>query len=280
MSVVLVRNSYGKSRVRLTKVERHPDRHDLFEWSLDIQLTGDFAPSYSVGDNRNVVATDTMKNTVYALAADAPLESPEAFAIRLGRHFLRYPQVSGATVDIQVAAWKRIDSQGQPHPHSFVGGGSEKRVCTVVTDRTSERVTSGLTDLLVLKTTDSAWRDFHRDEYRTLPDTSDRILATSVTAAWTFLRPAMWDAVFATAREAMVEAFAGHNSLGAQHTLQAMAEAVLVAVPDIEEVTLTLPNQHRIPMNLEPLGRANTNSVFVATDEPHGLISGSFRREG
>lgn len=281
MAVVLAHNSYGKSRVRLTKVERHPDRHDLFEWSVDIQLSGDFAPSYAVGDNRNVVATDTMKNTVYALAADGPLGSPEAFALVLAKHFLRYPQVASATVRVTADGWHRIPVNGTPHPHAFVGGGGEKRVATAVADRTGERVESGLTDLLVLKTTDSAWRDFHADEFRTLPDADDRILATSLTAAWTYTRPAGpadWDGVFAAVRGAVVAMFAGHKSLGAQHTLQAMAEAALAAAPDVDAVTLTLPNRHRIPVNLTPLGRANANAVFVATDEPHGLISGTLRR--
>src|SRR5205085_3665592 len=86
MPTVLVHNAYGKSRVRLTKVQRHADRHDLFEWSVDVQLTGDFAAAYTAGDNRQVIATDTMKNVVYALAADHALRSPEAFAFAVGRH--------------------------------------------------------------------------------------------------------------------------------------------------------------------------------------------------
>jgi len=279
MAVLLTHNAYGKSRVRLTKVERHADRHDLFEWSFDIQLEGDFAPAYTVGDNRNVIATDTMKNTVYTLAADGPLGSPEAFGLLLGKHFLGYPQVSAATIAITVDGWQRIEIDGVAHPHAFVGSGAEKRTCTVNVDRKHEMITSGLTELLVLKTTDSAWKDFHRDEYRTLPDAEDRILATSVTAVWMCSAPKDWNATHAAVRLAMIEAFAGHKSLGAQHTIHAMGEAVLNEVPEVNEITLTLPNRHRIPMNLTPLGRANTNSIFISTDEPHGLISGTIRRE-
>ena len=278
MSVVLTHNGYGKSRVRLTKVERHADRHDLFEWSIDVQLSGDFAPAYSVGDNRQVVATDTMKNTVYALAADAPLGSPEAFALVLTRHFLTYPQVGTATVAVQVDGWRRIEVGGQPHPHAFVGAGGERRVCTVTADRQRVGVTSGLSDLLVLKTTDSSWKDFHRDEYRTLPDADDRILATSLTATWAYSRPTDWNATFGAVRTALLTSFAGHKSLGAQHTLQAMGEAALAAAADADEITISMPNRHRIPVNLTPFGRANANAVFVATDEPHGLITGTLRR--
>jgi len=278
MAVVLTHDSYGKSRVRLTKVERHADRHDLFEWSVDVQLRGDFLPAYAVGDNRMVIATDTMKNTVYALAADQPLASPEAFALLLGQHFLTYSQVSSATIGVQADSWQRIEVGGRQHSHAFVGGSSERRVSTVSANRSSIRVTSGLNDVLVLKTTDSSWKDFHRDQYRTLPDAEDRILATSLTASWTYVRSTDWNAVHATVRAALFESFAGHKSLGVQHTLQAMGAAVLDAAPDVDEVTLTLPNRHRILMNLAPFGRENSDAVYVATDEPHGLISGTVRR--
>ena len=286
MPTVLVHNAYGKSRVRLTKVQRHPDRHDLFEWSIDVQLTGDFAAAYTAGDNRRVIATDTMKNVVYALAADETLTSPEAFALVLGRHFLTYPQVATARLEISVDGWRRIQVGGRPHPHAFLGHGPEKRTCAVSADRDGQRVTAGLTDLLLLKTTDSAFRDFHRDQYRTLPDADDRIFATSVTAEWNFDRPTAWEAAHAAdwdaahliACRALLETFATHKSLGVQHTLHAMGNAVLAAIPGIEEITLTMPNRHRLLVNLQPFGRENASAVFVATDEPYGLISGTVRR--
>src|SRR5262245_29644133 len=227
MPVVLTHNAYGKSRVRLTKVERHADRHDLFEWSIDVRLTGEFAAAYTAGDNRQVIATDTMKNVVYALAADGPLGSPEAFALVLGRHFLTYAQVASALLRIEVEPWVRAQIDGRPHPHTFLGAGGGRRTCTVAASRGGEQVSAGLADLLVLKTTESAWRDFHTDEYRTLPDADDRILATSLTAEWKYAGAADWDAAWAAARRALVEAFAGHKSLGAQHTLHAMGEAAL-----------------------------------------------------
>lgn len=279
MPVVLAHNAYGKSRVRLTKVQRHASRHDLFEWSIDVQLTGDFSVAYAVGDNRQVIATDTMKNVVYALAADTELSSPEAFGLVLGRHFLTYPQVSSATISIAVDGWQRINIDGQPHPHAFVGEGPEHRTCRLIVDRGQERVIAGIADLLVLKTTDSAWKDFHRDAYRTLPDAEDRIFATSVTAEWSYAAEAEWDAAHGEVRRALLECFANHKSLGVQHTLQAMGEAVLNAVPSAVEITLTMPNRHRLLMNLTPLGRTNANAIFVATDEPHGLITGTLRRE-
>lgn len=278
MPVVLTHNAYGKSRVRLTKVERHADRHDLFEWSVDVQLEGDFAPAYSVGDNRQVVATDTMKNAVYCLAADEPLASPEAFALRLGRHFMGYQQVSAANINITVDGWNRIEVGGKAHPHAYVGDGPEHRLCRTVVNRKKETVTSGIEDLFILKTTDSAFRDFHRDAYRTLPDVDDRILATSLNVEWIYSKPADWNAAHATVRKALLESFAGHKSLGVQHTLQAMGEAVLEVMHTVDEITLTMPNRHRMLVNLTPFGRQNPGTVFVSTDEPRGVIVGTVRR--
>jgi urate oxidase len=281
MPTVLVHNAYGKSRVRLTKVQRHPDRHDLFEWSIDVRLTGDFAAAYTAGDNRQVVATDTMKNVVYALAADQTLTGPEAFAIVLGRHFVdSYAQVETAFVSIRADPWQRIKVDADRHPHAFTGGCSGHRTCSAETTRRGRTVTAGIADLMLLKTADSAFRDFHRDQFRTLPDADDRIFATSLTAEWRYANDADWDGVYAAIRQALLETFAGHKSLGVQHTLHAMGEAALVCCPAVEEITLTMPNRHRLPVNLRPFGRENVNEVFVATDEPHGVITGTVRRGG
>jgi urate oxidase len=279
MPTLLVDNAYGKSRVRLTKVQRQADRHDLFEWSIDVRLTGDFAAAYTAGDNRQVVATDTMKNIIYALAADTMLTSPEAFAIVLGKHFVdSYPQVKSATISIRVDPWQRIKVNGRPHGQAFTGGCSGHRTCTVETDTRGRKVAAGFADLMLLKTTDSAFRDFHRDQYRTLPDADDRIFATSLTTGWRYASDTDWDVAYSAVRNTLLETFAEHKSLGVQHTLHAMGEAALAACPAVEEITLTMPNRHRILVNLQPFGRENKNEVFVATDEPHGLISGTVRR--
>src|SRR5437763_1757909 len=118
MSIRLVLQEYGKSSVRLTKVTRFDDRHELKEFSVDIALEGDFTESYLEGDNARVVATDTMKNTVYALAVDHKLNDPESFALDLAAHFVgRNEHVTAANVSIAETMWKRIDHEGAPHRH-------------------------------------------------------------------------------------------------------------------------------------------------------------------
>jgi len=261
-------------------VTRRADRHDMVEWCIGIQLEGDFDAAYLLGDNRQVIATDTMKNTVYVLARDRELTSLEAFAGLLAEHFLtQYSHVSHATVNIREQGWQRIDVAGRPHPHAFVGHGPEQRACTASFSRAQQRMAGGVEGLLVLKTADSAFRDFHKDEFRTLADTDDRILATKLSATWQYSSKSPdGNACYELLRRTLLESFAGHRSLGLQQTLYAMGEAALGACDAIDEIALTMPNRHRLLVNLAPFQRSNPNEVFVATDEPFGLISGTVRR--
>jgi urate oxidase len=281
VGVRLARQVYGKSSVRLTKVTRRADRHDLIEVVVDISLEGDFAESYLAGDNRRVIPTDTMKNTVYALAADHPLADPESFALVLSSHFLdSFSHVAAATVAATQTSWQRIETAGSRHRHSFIGSGSERRTCSV--GRTRQRVTveSGFTGVSLLKTTDSAFRGFVRDEFTTLADADDRIFAGQLDAKWTYSAGDIdWNSSFTRARAAMIGVFADHKSLAVQQTLFAMGTAVLETCPEIERIELSMSNEHRVPVNLEPFGRQNKNEVFVTTTEPFGLISAVLERE-
>jgi urate oxidase len=277
---MLKSNSYGKSYVRLTKVSRHGDRHELKELSVDIELQGDFARCYTHGDNSKIIATDSMKNTVYVLAKDHPIESIEDFARHLANHFVdTYPQVACATATIREAPWQRISVNAKPHDHSFVGGSCERRTCSVTSDRKSVEIEGGIDGLLVLKTTKSGFVGYVRDRYTTLKETTDRIFATSVTARWQYSTPELdGNRAFETIRTALLEVFATHDSLAVQQTLLAMGEEALKRCAEISEIELTMPNQHRLLVNLQPFGMNNPNEIFVPTNEPFGLIKGTVSR--
>lgn len=277
---ILSRNSYGKSQVRLTKVNRLEDRHDLKEVTIDVELEGDFEAAYTAGDNSLVVATDSMKNTVYVLARNHPLKHIEGFGLHLAKHFLdTYGQVTSATISLRERSWKRIRTDGAPHPTAFVGGSNEERVCTIHHMNEHTQVESGLEDLLVLKTTQSSFSGFVRDRFTTLPEADDRILATNVSAYWTYGSGEHdWNHLHDVIRRSMLETFARHDSRSVQETLYAMGEAALAGCPEMTEITLELPNSHRIPVNLAPFGLDNPNEIFVPTDEPFGIISGTLTR--
>lgn len=280
---VLQHNAYGKSHVRLTKVVRGPHRHKLSELSVDIQLEGDFHDSYTTGDNRKIIATDSMKNTVYVLAKENDFQSIEEFSLLLCRHFIStYSQVKTATAHIRETKWDRIQAGDHPHPHAFVAGGSEQRTCRARLNAKSAKadLSGGIANLQILKTADSEFADFVSDRYRTLKDAHDRIFATTVDAVWAYdSESSDFDASFTAIRTGLLKTFATHHSLAVQQTLLAMGEAALAACASIQSIELNMPNQHRIPFNLEPFGLENGNEIFVPTDEPYGTISGVVRRK-
>ena len=272
-------NGYGKELVKLVRLERRGETHEITDLSVCIQLEGDFAAAHAAGDNANITATDTMKNTVYALASAGTGEIEE-FAARLVSHFLRInPAVSKATVDVWESPWSRISVGGKPHGSAFVRAGSDKRTTEVSGTRETTTVRAGIEDLVVLKSSDSGFEGYRNDIFTTLKETSDRIFATAIQANWLYARAGLaYGAVWQGVRRTILETFAEHESRSVQHTMHAMGEAVLASFDDVSEIHFSLPNKHHIPFNLEPFGLRNSNEIFLPTVEPYGLIEATFRR--
>lgn len=282
MAAKLVQNNYGKSRVRLMKVERHGDHHDLQNLNIKIALEGDFDEIHTIGDNSKCLPTDTMKNTVYALGAQTEnIEEIESFGLRLADHFLaNNPQVSRVSIDIIEHKYTRIPVDGRDHDHSFTKSGGEKRTTFINVTREKRSVESGLEDLTVIKTTKSGFAGFKKDEYTFLPETNDRILCTAVRSRWRYASPDvatedLWKAV----RQTILETFATHESLSVQHTLYAMGEAVLDKHADVTEISFSLPNIHCVPVDVARFGETERQAIFLPTEEPHGLIEGRLTRQ-
>jgi urate oxidase len=281
MTPRLAWNAYGKAAVRLVKVDRGSARHELHDLTVNVQLQGNFGPTHTAGDNSQVLPTDTMKNTVYALARQGPVDPPEAFGERLARHFLgACPAARRAVVEIAVNRWDRASVSDAPHDHTFVRGPAERRLATVTVDESGVGVEAGLEGLGLLKTTGSGFAGFLRDAYTTLEETGDRILATDVEAHWKYVRPPRdYTAAWSAARASLLETFARHRSASVQQTLYAMGEAALARCPEIGEIRLILPNRHHLLVNLAPFGLDNPNEIFVATREPYGRIEAVIVRE-
>jgi urate oxidase len=276
MSVTLTENAYGKQAVRLVTVRRGPERNALKDVTVTIRFEGDFTAAYTEGDNQGVFPTDTMKNTVYALAAEHPFDDIEDFGLTLTDHYLKAsPRTSTVHVDLTEHLWEPIGESGE---RSFRKSGGERRRATVIRDHGSAKVQAGIEDLVVMKTSQSAFEGFPRDRYTTLRETSDRLLATAVQATWRYAPfTSNFGPLWHEVRRLLLKAFAEHDSRSVQHTLYAMGEAAL-EVPDVEEIHIAMPNLHHIPVDLTPFGLENRNEVFVATAEPYGLIEGTVRR--
>lgn len=281
MSIRLGENCYGKQRVRVLQVTRRADRHDVKELTLGIRLEGDFETAHTQGDNRKVLPTDTMKNTVYALAKKERITSAEEFCLRLADHFLtNHPQVSRARIEASETLWARFTAGKKAHPYTFTRSGEEKHTALVIGSREQKIIQSGIKGLVVLKTTDSAFEGFLRDQFTTLKEDRNRILATVVRAAWIYRADKEdFETTWQGVRQALLEAFAAHDSKSLQQTLYALGEAVLQKFPTIREIHLSLPNKHYNLVDLSPFQMDNPKEIFLPTDEPHGLIEATIRND-
>lgn len=275
----VVDHRYGKAGVRLLRLDRSdPERHRLFEASVEIRLEGDFVESYAEGDNARVLPTDTMKNTVYALARQAAFTTPEELALLLARHFVdTQPQVQRAIVEVAERPWLRHGD----HADAFVAGGAERDTARATVDRDgATTLTGGIDGLVILKSSRSGFEDFPRDRYTTLRETADRILSTRLQATWEFTSS---DADAAATRRAiqaaLLDTFAEHDSRSVQHTLYWMGDAALAAAPTVARISLRMPNKHYLLADLQPFGLDNPNHVFVPIDEPAGMIEATLERD-
>lgn len=286
MGVTLGHNQYGKSEVRVVRVYRDNEPHELVDYNVSVSHVGDFEAMHLTGDNANCLTTDATKNTVNAFAKEHGEEArqPESFGLALARHFVdNIAPVTRNRVSIEMYPWRRLDHDGSPHPHAFARDGGYVRTACVTYQDGKASVVSGIKDLTVLKTTDSEFYGYLQDPYTTLPPTHDRVMATSVTAQWWHTDPAAdtdWGASYERAVSTMTEVFAGHHSLALQQTMYAMGEAMIDADPSIGEVRFSLPNKHHFVIDLSPFGLENDNEVFHADDRPYGFIEGTVRRDG
>jgi urate oxidase len=285
MPAKLHSNRYGKSRVRLMRLTKHFDHHDLDEWTVQLLLTGDFDTAHTHGDNSQILPTDTMKNTVYFVARESKSTSMEEFAQELIDYILtRNPQVSSTEVVIESTLWKRLTVDGKPFPTAFMRGSDERQTTTVSRQQGEPfSITAGLDRLTILKTSQSAFTGYIKDPLTTLPETVDRLFGTALKAEWPYTAKAIaagidFNKVRDHIREVMISTFAKHDSLSVQQTLFAMAEAALHHTDLIDEIYLLMPNKHNLLVDLSRFGQENPNHIFVPTDEPHGTIEATVRR--
>jgi len=277
MAIVLGPNQYGKAETRVVRVYRDTPRHEIRDLNVSTALRGDFEAAHTTGDQAAVLPTDSQKNTVFSFAEEKGVGAIEDFGLMLADHFVaETPAVSGARIEIDEYAWDRIAD----HDHSFVRRGQDVRTTVVTVDATGSWVVSGLKDLVIAKTTGSEFHGFRKDRYTTLPETHDRILATSLVARWRYDGTGVdWDASYPAIRALLLATFAEVHSLALQQSLHAMGRAVLEQRPEVAEIRFSAPNRHHFPVDLSPFGVDNPGEVFHAADRPYGLIEATVLRD-
>jgi urate oxidase len=273
--VPLIKNRYGKGRVRVMRIHRDGDRHEVSQLNVKAMIEGDFARTYTDGDNSNSVSTDTIKNVVNIVARENTALCTEDFCQLLAKKYLdTYPQVASVALTVHETKWSRLSFGGKPHPHSFVLDSNGKPTVEVSAIRGgAATMSSGIDGFAFMKSTQSGWENYVKDSYTTIPPTADRMCATSMVASWKWSgKPANYPATNRKILDTLLEVFAMTYSKSVQDSLYRMGEAALAAVPEISEISMACPNMHFILMNLQPFGLDNNNDVLLPTDEPHGQI--------
>jgi urate oxidase len=286
MAMTLGENRYGKSRIRVMKVRRSGARHEVFEWNVEVWLTGNFESAFVDGDNSKILPTDTMKNTVYSLARASSATSAEDFAVELVSHFIETnPHAETAGARIVATPWRHIEDGDAGFPAAFTHASDKFDTTTVTLSRTGGlAVSSGFEKLWLLKTAKSGFAGYMKDRLTTLKETHDRLFGTLATAEWRYAGIGKdagldFNALRERIERVLVKTFAEHDSLSVQQTLYAMAKAALEGSGEISDVHLMMPNKHCNLVDLSPFGQDNPNVIFVPTDEPHGSIEARVSRD-
>lgn len=280
MAIRLAENNYGSSRIHLLRVTKQEGRHDIREIRLSIRFEGDFEAAHIQGDNRKILPPDTMNNTVYALARQHSIEPLENLGLHLIEHFLTYnPQVTHVLIQASESSWARLPQGGKPHASAFARASNEERTSILSGTREGTQVRAGIDNLIVLKTTNSAFEDFKKDPYTTLQEEGDCILSTVIRADWLYTEEeAEFGPLWHGVRQMLLETFAEHDSQSLQHTLFAMGEAILNNCENVGEIHLSLPSKQFRLADLAPLGMDNPGTVFLPMDEPHATVEATLKK--
>jgi len=283
MTPILGANQYGKAESRVVRIVRDTARHEIRDLNVSTSLRGDFADAHVTGDQSQVLPTDTQKNTAFAYAKIHGVDSIEDYAIALGGRLLEAtPAADQAQVRVEEYAWDRLGD------HSFVRRGGAVHTAVVTVTRAGTHVISGVRDLVVLNSTDSEFKGFLKDEFTTLAEADDRILATSLVARWRHTATegvdgagVDWNGSYAAALDTLLQTFAGTYSHALQETLYAMGAALLESQPELAEVRFSAPNKHHFLVDFSGFdvdGLTNDGEVFIAADRPYGLIEAEVTR--
>ena len=279
MGTELAFNRYGKGRVNVARVIHGEGQDEYRNVTVDVQLQGDFEDAFLQGDNQKIVPTDTMKNTVWAFAAQHLAGSVEDYGVALARHFAcDFEQVTAADIELEEHMWRRVKIHDRPDPYAFTAVGPEQRTASIHATVDDVQIRSGFSGLPILKTRGSGFEEFTRDKFTTLWEAPDRMLATDITASWLYTTTEVdFEETWHDVRRILIETFVEHESHSVQHSLHTMGNNVLAEHEGITEITLWLPNKHHHEVDLRPFG-IRSDEIFFPVEEPHGMIEGTIRR--
>ena len=266
MSLRIGSSSFGESRLRVLRIVRHGDRDDPRDLTLSCRFEGDFGPAFAEGRTGDVLPGEALKNLVHASALAHGNEELESLGMAICRRLLDgQRRITRARVEIEEVPWSRAAAGGKPEGRVFVGGPGESRTAFVTGNGTQFAVVAGIDNLLVMRSAGLAGLQ--------------PIVVGVLTAKWSYNSA---DVTFGPFRQgvraAILDTVAHHAARSVQHMLYAAADVVLASYEEITDVALAFRERPYRPADLFSAGIENADDLFVAADEPLGLVEVTVER--
>ena len=273
-------SSHGESRMRMLRVMRRGDRHDPKELTVSFRFEGDFTAAFLEGRVDGLLPGEALKNIVHRTAREMGAAEIETFGLALcDRVLAAHREITRARVELTELTWARLDAGGKTQGQVFTTGSPERKTAIVTSNGTKMAVVAGIEDLALMRTAGFA-PDPRVAEDDGREDGLQRLLVGTLAARWTYTTP---DVTFRPFRQgvraAIIETFAWHASRSVQHTLYAIADVVLATYQEIAEMTLALHERPYRPADLFRAGMENPDDLFVAVEEPLGIVEVTVERD-
>ena len=243
------RSYYGKGDVVVYRLNRDGQtpagRNPVFGANVKMLLYGDaFWPTYTAGDNTGLIATDSMKNFIQRETLHYTGCDLESYCRFLASRFLdTYPQVEGVQLSAVAIPYAPI-AEGCP---AFAPAGPEQATARIELERSGTvEVASGIQGFRLLRLGGSAFHGFVRDQYTTLPDSTNRPLHMWLDLEWRYTEPAAafsGGAIPASVRGIVHDVFRCFESGSIQQVIYQIGTKTLSEIPVIAEVHLEANNR-------------------------------------
>jgi urate oxidase len=274
-------STHGESRVRVLRLVRRGDRHDPRDLTVSLRFEGDFDGAFREGRPAGVVPGEALKNLVHTSAHQHAAGEIESFGLELCRRLIEmYPQITKVRAEVSEQPWLRMEVGGKAQGQAFILGGPEQRGAAITSNGTRVAVVSSIDNLTVMRTAGfvPARRRGRTDEVG--DDGLPPLVVGALNVRWTYSTP---DVTFGAYRQgvrgAVVETMALHASRSVQYTLYAIGDVLLATYPEISEVSLTMHDRPYRPVDLFHANIENPDELFVAVEEPVGVVEVTLDRE-
>jgi urate oxidase len=274
-------SAHGESRVRMLRLVRRGDRHDPRDLTVSLRFEGDFSGAFREGRPAGVIPGEALKNLVHTSARQHATGEIEAFGLELCRQLLEtHPQITKVRAEVSEQPWLRMEVGGKAQGQAFLLGGPEQRGAAITSNGTQVAVVSSIDNLTVMRTS-----GFIPSRPRPAVEAAgDEGLAPLVVGAltirWTYSTP---DVTFGAYRQGVrgvvVETMALHASRSVQYTLYAIGDVLLASYPEISVVSLAMHERPYRPVDLFHANVENPDELFVAVEEPVGVVEVTLERE-